>query len=233
MIWLVLLVCLALVVLLPGWWVKRVLRRYQVPNDRYPRTGGDLARHLLDKLGLEAVRVERLEEKARLVGDHYDPKERAVRLSAEHFDGRSLTAITVAAHEVGHAIQHADGYGPLVWRTRLVEWMQKFQKIGLVLIALMPVALVGLKLPQAALFLLVAGLASLASGVVVHLVTLPTEWDASFRRALPLLTKGRYLLAGDERHARKILSAAALTYVGASLLGLVNFWWWLRLLRIP
>lgn len=233
MIWLALVLSLALVVLVPGWWVKQVLKRYDQPSDRYPGSGGELARHLLDRLGLESVKVERLDDKSRWIGDHYDPKDRSVRLSPNHFDGRSLTAITVAAHEVGHAIQHADGYRPLVWRTRLVEWMQRFQKFGLIMIALMPIALVVLKLPSAGIALLLIGVASLASGVVIHLITLPTELDASFRRALPLLTKGGYLKPGDERHARKILSAASFTYVAASLLGLVNFWWWLRILRVP
>ena len=79
--------------------------------------------------------------------------------------------------------------------------------------------------------LLVIGLATLASGIIVHLMTLPTEIDASFRRALPLLDKGGYLRPEDRPHARRILTAAAFTYVASSLMGLVNFWWWLRILR--
>lgn len=214
------------VVVLPGWWVQRVMRSHQQPADRYPGTGGELARHLLDHAGLEAVAVEVTER-----GDHYDPEARAVRLSPDNFRGRSLTAITVAAHEVGHAIQHADGYRPLLWRTRMVRLIQGFQKFGMVLIALMPVVLLALRLPRAGLMLLVVGIAALASGIVVHLMTLPTEFDASFRRALPLLERGGYLKPEDRRPARRILTAAALTYVAASLMGLVNFMWWLRMLR--
>lgn len=233
MIWLFLIAAFAVMVFLPQWWVKKVLKRYETPADRYPGTGGQLARHLLDQLGLEAVSVERIDSQSKILGDHYDPSERVVRLSPSHFDGASLTAVTVAAHEVGHAIQHADGYQPLMWRTQLVGWMQKLQRIGLVLIALMPIFLVALRLPRAGLIFLVMGVAALASGVIVHLLTLPTELDASFRRALPLLKKGRYLRPEDEQHAKKILTAASLTYVAASLLGLVNFWWWLRMLRLP
>jgi Zn-dependent membrane protease YugP len=214
------------IVVLPGWWVQRVMRRHQQPADRYPGSGGELARHLLDHAGLEAVAVESTEH-----GDHYDPEARAVRLSEENYRGRSLTAITVAAHEVGHAIQHADGYVPLLWRTRMVRSVQVFQKLGMVLIALMPVVLLALRLPRAGLILLVAGVAALASGIVVHLVTLPTELDASFRRALPLLERGGYLKPEDRRPARRILTAAALTYVAASMMGLVNFMWWMRMLR--
>jgi len=221
-------ILLAAAIFLPQWWIGRVMRRYQEPKDRYPGSGAELARHLLDHLGLESVRVEPADK----VGDHYDPKDRVVRLSPDNHDGRSLTAVTVAAHEVGHAVQHADGYRPLIWRTRLVETLARWQRIGVVLIALMPVAILALKMPRAGLILLVMGLATLASGIIVHLVTLPTELDASFRRALPMLEKGGYLRTEDRPHARRILTAAALTYVAASLMGLVNFWWWLRILRL-
>lgn len=220
------LILLVAVILGPSWWVRRVMNRYSKPADRYPGTGAQLARHLLDEVGLEAVKVEPTEQ-----GDHYDPEARVVRLSESNHDNASLTAITVAAHEVGHAVQHADGYGPLQWRTRLVRSSQHFQRIGMILIALMPVALLALRLPRAGIILLVMGLAALSSGILVHLVTLPTELDASFRRALPMLEKGGYLKPGDRPHARRILTAAALTYVAVSLMGLVNFWRWMRILR--
>ncbi len=224
---LIVLIFFAAVIFLPQWWIKRVLSRYQEPRDRYQGTGGQLARHLLDRLGLEDVGVEQSDPGA----DHYDPEARVVRLSPDNHDTSSLTAITVAAHEVGHAIQHADGYKPLLWRTTLVKGLQKWQRFGVILIALMPVAILALRLPRAGLMLLIIGMATLASGIIVHLMTLPTELDASFRRALPLLEKGGYLLPEDRPHARRILTAAAFTYVAASLMGLVNFWWWLRILR--
>jgi Zn-dependent membrane protease YugP len=222
----VLLIVVFAVVFLPSWWVKRVLKKYRSPDDRYQGTGGELARHLLDKLGLEQVKVEQTDSG----GDHYDPRDRTVRLSPEHYSGRSLTAVTVSAHEVGHAIQHADGYKPLIWRTRLVEALQKFQRIGMGLLVLAPIVMLALRLPRAGIILLGMAVAALASGIVVHLVTLPTEFDASFNRALPLLKKGEYLKPQDHRHAHKILTAAALTYVAGALIGLVNFWWWLRIL---
>ena len=220
-------IALAAIVFLPGWWVKRVMRRYAQPIDRYRGTGGELARHLLDRLGLEAVKVEQTEPGT----DHYDPEARVVRLSPDNYQHASLTAITVAAHEVGHAVQHADGYQPLMLRTTLVKSVQKFQRLGAILIMLMPVVLLALKLPAAGVTMLVFGLAALGSGIVVHLMTLPTELDASFKRALPLLENGGYLKPQDRRPARRILTAAALTYVAASMMGLLNFWWWLRMLR--
>ncbi|MDT8439539.1 MAG: zinc metallopeptidase [Wenzhouxiangellaceae bacterium] len=214
------------VVVLPGWWVQRVMKRYATPTDRYPGTGAELARRLLDHAGLESVAVEPTEH-----GDHYDPEARAVRLTEANFNTCSLTAITVAAHEVGHAIQHADGYQPLIVRTRMVRSVQRFQRLGMLLIGAAPVALAAIKLPQAALILAVFGLAGLASGIFVHLATLPTELDASFRRALPILERGGFLKPEDRRPARRILTAAALTYVAASMMSLVNFAWWLRVLR--
>lgn len=220
------LIAIAAVVFLPQWWVKRVLERHRQPADRYPGTGAELARHLLDQLGLESVGVGECEPGA----DHYDPVDRQVRLSPEHYRGASLTAITVAAHEVGHAIQHADGYRPLIWRARLVGLMQRFQRMGVILLALAPVAMLALRLPRAGLILLMMAVAALASGVIVHLFTLPTELDASFRRALPILKKGGYIKVDDRAAARRILTAAAFTYVAGALMGLVNFWWWLRVL---
>ena len=88
----------------PGLWVRRVMNRYSKPEDRYSGTGAQLARHLLDKSGLDSVVVE-----VTAAGDHYDPDDKAVRLTEDKFSGHSLTAITVAAHEVGHAIQDRDG----------------------------------------------------------------------------------------------------------------------------
>jgi Zn-dependent membrane protease YugP len=222
----VILLIIAAVVFLPQWWVRRVLAKYRKPDDRYQGTGGELARHLLDNLGLESVGVEQTDSG----GDHYDPDARAVRLSPEHYNGASLTAVTVSAHEVGHAIQHADGYRPLLWRTRLVKAMQRFQRFGMILLVLAPIIMLALRLPRAGLVLLAMAVASLASGVIVHLVTLPTEFDASFRRALPLLNKGGYLKREDRWAARRILTAAAFTYVAGALIGVVNFWWWMRIL---
>lgn len=88
----------------PGLWVKHVLAKYAQPADRYKGSGAQLARFLLDRRGMESVAVEQTEQ-----GDHYDPVAKAVRLSPDNFRGRSLTAITVAAHEVGHAVQDHTG----------------------------------------------------------------------------------------------------------------------------
>ena len=224
---LLIVVLLLLVVILgPGLWVKRVMARYSEPEDRYPGTGGELARHLLDSLSLEHVGTEQTE-----VGDHYDPRAKMVRLSPENFSGRSLTAITIAAHEVGHALQDAQGYGPLKWRSRLVQWVSPVEKVGAGLLMVAPFLLAITRVPGIGVLAFLGGLFTLASSTMIHFVTLPTEFDASFARAMPMLSKGGILRSGDEPHARRLLTAAALTYVSASLMSLLNIARWWAILR--
>jgi Zn-dependent membrane protease YugP len=210
----------------PGLWVRRVMARYSNPGDRYEGTGGELARHLLDRAGLAAVRVEETGQ-----GDHYDPQDKAVRLSADRYAGRSLTAVTVAAHEVGHALQDAEGYAPLRARTRLVTMSRGAEKLGAGLLFAAPVLGLLTRMPAVTGLMFLGGFLSLGSAALVHLVTLPTEFDASFRRALPMLEEGDYLYRADLPHARRLLKAAALTYVAASLMSLLNIARWLAILR--
>lgn len=215
-----------LVIWLPGWWVRRTMQRYSEPSDRYYGSGAQLARLLLDKQGLSEVKVE-LDER----GDHYDPVERAVRLSPDNYYKHSLTAVTVAAHEVGHAIQHAEGYLPLKTREHLVRLAGAGQRLGAMMMVAVPIITVITRHPAPGLIFIVAGLLSMGLAAVVHFVTLPTEFDASFRRALPLLERGGYLHESDYPHARRILEAAALTYVAQSLMSLLNIAAWMRFLR--
>ena len=210
----------------PGLWVKAVMARYSIPANRYPQTGGQFARDLLDGLGLHHVATE-----TTTAGDHYDPIARTVRLSQANYQGRSLTAVTVAAHEVGHAMQDARGFKPLRWRTRLVKWVGPFEKLGAGILMLSPFTAIVTRTPVIGLLTLLGGFLTLASGAAVHLLTLPTELDASFGRALPLLAKRRLLRPGDESGARRLLTAAALTYVAGSLASLLNIARWWAILR--
>ncbi len=224
----IVLITLLLLALLfgPQLWVRAVMKRHARPRDDYPGTGGEFAQHLLNQLDMQQVGVETSDK-----GDHYDPLARTVRLSPGNFEGKSLTAVAVAAHEVGHALQDKLGYRPLRWRTRLALFANLAQQLGNGLIILAPLMSALTKAPSSALLLLVAGLASFGTAALVHLVTLPVEWDASFRRALPLLEAGSYLSPEDQRKAKRILTAAALTYVAGSLASLLNLWRWLRLLK--
>jgi Zn-dependent membrane protease YugP len=226
----VIFVIFAIVVLVivfgPGLWVRRVLDRYSVPADRYSGTGGQLARHLLDRHGLNDVQVEATDQ-----GDHYDPEDKTVRLTEDKFGGRSLTAITVAAHEVGHALQDHEGYTPLRLRTRLVKATRGVEKIGAGILVIAPFLGIITRIPALSLITFAAGLLTLGTAAVVHFVTLPTEFNASFARALPILDEHRILKPADRPHARRLLTAAALTYVSASLMSLLNVARWLTILR--
>ena len=224
--YLIIILVLLAVILGPSMWVNRIMRRYSKPADRYPNSGGEVARRLLDELGLQEVGVEITDK-----GDHYDPRERMVRLSPQNFQGHSLTAITIAAHEVGHALQHASGYMPLIWRTRLVRLVGPVEKTGVALMMATPLIIGITQAPVAGLLMMAGGLLTLGSGVVMHFLTLPTEFDASFGRAMPLLKQQNILAVPDEPHARRLLRAAALTYVAASLMSLVNVARWWAILR--
>lgn len=210
----------------PGWWVRNVMTRYSSPEDRYQGSGGELARHLLDSHGLQHVKVEETED-----GDHYDPVEKIIRLTPDKLNGRSLTAVTVAAHEVGHALQDSTAYPPLKIRTQLVQLTQPVQKLGAGILMAAPLIAILTRAPIVSLLMVLGGLMSLGATTLVHMVTLPTEWDASFRRALPLLEDGKVLKPVDLPHARRLLTAAALTYLAASLASLLNIARWWTLLR--
>jgi len=207
MIYLLAIVSLLLLIYGPQLWVRRVLDRHnRVDEANFPGTGGELARHLLDRYELQEVKVEVTE-----IGDHYDPQARAVKLTRDKFDGKTLTAITVAAHECGHAYQHAAQEPLFLMRTRLAK-------------------LSVFKLPSAAFFNISGAFLIMGFAIAMHLLTLPVEIDASFKKALPLLSTG-YLSRQQIPAARSILRAAAWTYVAASLASLLNFWRWVALLR--
>src|SRR5210317_809087 len=226
MIIVVFILLILVIVFGPGIWVQRVLERYSVPANRYSGTGAQLARHLLDKHGLQSVNVEATDQ-----GDHYDPEAKVVRLTEDKFSGHSLTAITVAAHEVGHALQDHDGYDPLRIRTRLVKATRGIEKIGAGVLMVSPFLGIVTRAPAIGLLTFAAGMLTLGTAAIVHFITLPTEFNASFARALPMLDEHKVLKQVDRPHAHKLLTAAALTYVSASLMSLLNIARWIAILR--
>ncbi len=221
-----LLILFVLITFGPQLWAKRVLARHNGPREDLAGTGGELARHLITGLKLPGVKVESTDQ-----GDHYDPTTKSVRLNKQHWSAQSLTALVVASHEVGHAIQDATGYGPFRQRGRLVRGAQVVQRIGGILMVLIPVIAVLARSPRIGLLMFLVGLATMATSVAVHLITLPVELDASFRRALPLLAANSYIRPEDRPAARSILTACALTYVAGSLASLLNLWRWVVLRR--
>jgi uncharacterized protein len=224
--YLLLLLLLLFLLLGPQLWTAFLLRRYGRERPDLRGNGAELARHLVTRFGLDGVVVEQTPH-----GDHYDPDARAVRLSESNFHGRSLTALAVAAHEVGHAIQHHHREPLFFWRDRLVRLAVRVERVGGYLLLAAP--LVGLlsRHPAPALVSIGIGLVSLGASAVVHFITLPVELDASFNKALPILVKGGYVPHQDEAAVRRVLRAAAYTYVAASLMSLLNVWRWFQVLR--
>ena len=216
---------LALLVFGPMLWVRAVMATHGAPRADIAGTGGELARHLLDEAGLTDIGVERTDR-----GDHYDPTDRVVRLSPEHMEGRSVTALAVAAHEVAHAVQHRDGMPAFRLRQALATWLVQSERIAAVVLLAAPVLAAVLRSPSLMAGQVMLGLGIMGLGIVVHAVTLPVELDASFRRALPVLGQG-YLAGRDLDRARSVLRAAALTYLASALVSLVNVARWVRLFR--
>ena len=132
---------------------------------------------------------------------------------------------------MGHALQDAQGYKPLRLRTRLVMATRPAERIGAGLLVAAPFLAILLRVPSVTGLMILGGLLTLGAATLVHLVTLPTELDASFRRAMPMLKEDGILLPEDHAHARRILLAAAMTYVSVSLMSLLNIARWWALLR--
>jgi Zn-dependent membrane protease YugP len=209
----------------PHLWARHVLNRYN-RKEYFSGSGIDLARLVVERLNLNEVTVELTD-----TGDHYDPAGKTIRLTNSVCGRKTLTAVVVAAHEVGHAIQDQKGYKPLKTRTRMIGTAQKLERIGAMIMMAVPVLAGVTRAPSVGVLMFIGGLATLCIPLLVHLLTLPTEFDASFKRALPLLTSGGYIPPEDLPAARKILIACALTYVANSLIGLLNVWRWIRVLR--
>ena len=209
----------------PQLWARRVLTRYN-REEYFSGSGVDLARLIIARLDLNNVTVEESN-----TGDHYDPEKKAIRLTKEMCDRRTLTAVVVATHEVGHAIQDHSNYKPLQARTRMIRTTAKIERIGAGMMLMVPLLAMITRFPSTGLLMFVGGFATLCIPLVVHMLTLPTEFDASFNRALPILSSGEYIPREDIPAARKILLACALTYVVNALVGLLNVWRWIRILR--
>jgi Zn-dependent membrane protease YugP len=171
-----------------------------------PLSGAAAARHILNSAGLQDVGVEQIPGH---LSDHYDPREKVLRLSPEVYQSRSLAAVGIAAHEAGHAIQDARNYAPLVIRNAAVPLAGFGSNAGILLIILGAIL-------QMNAVLIWLGIGLFAGVVVFQLVNLPVEFDASARAKAQLVELG--IISTDELYyVRKVLSAAALTYVAATL----------------
>ncbi len=185
-------------------------KKWSRVNTRSGLTGAQVAAEVLRRAGVQGVTIEAVQGR---LSDHYDPRSCTLRLSPEVHDGRSVAAFGVAAHEAGHAIQHANKYLPLEFRSLVVPTAGLGSSLGF------PLMFMGLIFHSMSLAMV--GLVFFAVVVVFQLITVPVEFDAS-RRAIAAL-EGSGLIQGGEEAAgvKKVLTAAGLTYVAAALTGLV------------
>ncbi len=200
-------------------WLKSTYNKWMRVQNTSGLTGAETARAILDANGLYDVKVESVKG---MLSDHYDPRSRAVRLSEGNYGYANVSGMAVAAHEVGHAIQHAKAYAPLQFRS-----------------SLLPVANIGSQFgPWLAIFgiflgasgLLQIGIILFAGAVLFQLVTLPVEFDAS-RRALVQLNKLGLATTNDSGGAKAVLSAAAMTYVAAAATSLAYLFYFIMASR--
>ncbi len=224
---LVLGVVLVLLVLFPQFWVKYVMRKHHKADPAIPGTGGELAEHLVQRFELEGIKVEQCEEGR----DHFDPNDRTVRLSPSNYEGKSLTAVAVAAHEVGHAIQFHRNEPIFELRKKYIPLAARFTRFGIALMWSIPIAAIVLRSPVAVATVLSLSILLQVIGALAYLIILPEEWDASFNKALPILMQGDYIDEKQQGAVREVLRAAALTYFAAALANVFNIGRWLMVLR--
>ncbi len=207
------LIYIALLLIVPMWAQSRVKSTYkkysQIPTSSY-MTGAQVARKILDDNGLFNVSIE---ETKGMLSDHYDPRKKVVRLSTDNFHGHSMAASAVAAHEVGHAIQDAQAYAFLRFRHALVPLANLGSNMSFILI------LAGIFMSSMELFL--GGIIFMSFAVLFQFVTLPVEFDASNRAMAQLVSTG-VIRNNEERPTKKVLNAAALTYVAAAVVALAE-----------
>lgn len=227
MIYAVLGVILLLAIYGPQWWIQWVMRRYSQDLADIPGTGGQLADHLIKRYQLENVQVEETDP----MRDHYDPQNKVVRLSPDNYHGKSLTAIAVAAHEVGHAIQFHRQEPISQLRMKYLPAVFMIKKLGIGLLMFMPIVTALIRVPHAAIIMGAAGVVAMLVSALMYLFILPEELDASFNKALPMLTEGQYIKPEQETAVRKILKAAAYTYIAAALADILSLWRWIGYLK--
>ena len=188
--------------------VNSTFQRYQGQYSSRGLTGAEAAQMVLQRNGVYGVRIERVSGN---LTDHYDPRSNVIRLSDGVYGNTSTAAIGVACHEAGHAVQHAEHYLPVKIRTAIVPITNIGSRLS------MPLILLGLLFGATSYFfatLAYVGVACFALSTIFQLVTLPTEFDAS-RRALTAIEQGGMLSGEELQGAKKVLSAAAMTYVAA------------------
>ncbi|MGE7764768.1 zinc metallopeptidase [Peribacillus sp. NPDC096540] len=204
---------LAIIILIPIYAqmkVKSTYKKYSNVSASSGMNGAETARAILDQNGLYNVRVE---ETPGMLSDHYDPRDKTVRLSTDNYHGHSVAGVAVAAHEVGHAIQDKEAYAFLRFRHALVPVANFGSNISWILILIGVLA----RIPG----LLIAGIVFMSAAVLFQVITLPVEFNASSRAMDQLVSVG-VIRNDEERETKKVLNAAAMTYVAAALVAVLE-----------
>ena len=210
----------------PQIWVKRTLKMHGGDRSDLQGTGGELAVHLVERFGLEGVKVV----KGNQGEDFYNPEDLLISLSPENYDGRSVSAVAVAAHETGHALQHQEKHAGFMLRQRRIRLAMTIERFSAMALMITPLVFALTRVPHSILLTVIIGVAGMLAAIWVQLINLPVELDASFKKALPILSEG-YLSEKDMPAATKVLKAAAMTYVAAALGSLLNLGRWIAILR--
>lgn len=203
-------------------YVKTTFNKYAKQRSMRGLTGAQAAQRVLQTNGVAGVRIERV---AGSLTDHYDPKANVIRLSDGVYDSTSVSAIGVACHEAGHAVQYARSYGPIMLRAAIIPVTNIGSKLA------MPLILLGLLLSftaEVSYFFVYLGIACFGLSLVFQLVTLPVEFNAS-RRAVQTIEETGILTPDEQIGAKKTLKAAAMTYVAATAVALAQL---LRLIMV-
>ena len=203
-----------LVLFIPNFWVNYILKKYNKTLSDMPFTGKELGNRILKEENLQNVIIKPVKQM-----DHYNPIEKKINISEDKINKKSITSIAVVVHEIGHAIQDKLNYKPLLLRQKLIEKTMVFQRLGSFFLVIgLPSIFAFTKSPLITFIAAIIIMGCLSTNVLIHLITLPVEFDASFKRALPILKK--YVPKKNMMECQSVLRAAAFTYLAQSIISI-------------
>ena len=203
-----------IILFLPNIWVNYILKKNNRVLSDMPFTGNQLGKKILKEQQIYDVTIETIKQL-----DHYNPIKKKIHIGKDKLNKKSITSIAVVAHEIGHAIQDKENYKPLIMRQKLIEKTMIFQRLGSFLLIIgLPSIFAFTKSPLITFIAAMIIMGCLSTNVLIHLITLPVEFDASFKRALPILHK--YVPKENMKQCRSVLRAAAFTYLAQSIVSI-------------
>ena len=203
-----------IILFLPSIWVNYILKNNNRVLSDMPFTGNQLGKKILKEQQIYDVTIEPIKQL-----DHYNPIKKKIHIGEDKLNKKSITSIAVVAHEIGHAIQDKENYKPLIMRQKLIEKTMIFQRLGSFLLIIgLPSIFAFTKSPLITFIAAMIIMGCLSTNVLIHLITLPVEFDASFKRALPILQK--YVPKENMKQCRSVLRAAAFTYLAQSIVSI-------------